>query len=126
MITEAEEKEEIEIEGMELEQQDESEGSSGHQAWTKQVTVRGIIVSILIGVIYSIISMKLNLTTGMIPNFNVSSALLVYVFVQTWTKVLQKAGFVVRPFTRQENTLIQTCAVACYSIAIGGLIRLRY
>ncbi|KAJ6307889.1 hypothetical protein OIU76_017635 [Salix suchowensis] len=120
MITEAEEKEEIEIEGMELEQQDESEGSSGHQAWTKQVTVRGIIVSILIGVIYSIISMKLNVTTGMIPNFNVSSALLVYVFVQTWTKVLQKAGFVVRPFTRQENTLIQTCAVACYSIAIGG------
>ncbi|KAG5228161.1 metal-nicotianamine transporter YSL [Salix suchowensis] len=120
MITEAEEKEEIEIEGMELEQQDESEGSSGHQAWTKQVTVRGIIVSILIGVIYSIISMKLNVTTGMIPNFNVSSALLVYVFAQTWTKVLQKAGFVVRPFTRQENTLIQTCAVACYSIAIGG------
>ncbi|KAK9292988.1 hypothetical protein L1049_020970 [Liquidambar formosana] len=24
------------------------------------------------------------------------------------------------PFTRQENTIIQTCAVACYSIAVGG------
>jgi uncharacterized oligopeptide transporter (OPT) family protein len=123
MMIEAVEKEEIEREGMELEPQDESEGS---RTWTKQVTVRGIIVSILIGAIYSIIAMKLSLTTGMIPNFNVSAALLAFVFVQTWTKVLQKAGFVVRPFTRQENTLIQTCAVACYSIAIGGLIRLRY
>ncbi|XP_011011616.1 PREDICTED: metal-nicotianamine transporter YSL1-like [Populus euphratica] len=117
MMIEAVEKEEIEREGMELEPQDESEGS---RTWTKQVTVRGIIVSILIGAIYSIIAMKLNLTTGMIPNFNVSAALLAFVFVQTWTKVLQKAGFVVRPFTRQENTMIQTCAVACYSIAIGG------
>jgi uncharacterized oligopeptide transporter (OPT) family protein len=123
MMIEAVEKEEIEREGMELEPQDESEGS---RTWTKQVTVRGIIVSILIGAIYSIIAMKLNLTTGMVPNFNVSAALLAFVFVQTWTKVLQKAGFVVRPFTRQENTMIQTCAVACYSIAIGGLIRLRY
>jgi len=123
MMIEAVEREEIEREGMELEPQDESEGS---RTWTKQVTVRGIIVSILIGAIYSIIAMKLSLTTGMIPNFNVSAALLAFVFVQTWTKVLQKAGFVVRPFTRQENTLIQTCAVACYSIAIGGLIRLRY
>jgi uncharacterized oligopeptide transporter (OPT) family protein len=123
MMIEAVEKEEIEREGMELEPQDESEGS---RTWTKQVTVRGIIVSILIGAIYSIIAMKLSLTTGMIPNFNVSAALLAFVFVQTWTKVLQKAGFVVRPFTRQENTMIQTCAVACYSIAVGGLIRLRY
>ncbi|XVF51226.1 hypothetical protein PTKIN_Ptkin04bG0167500 [Pterospermum kingtungense] len=25
-----------------------------------------------------------------------------------------------KPFTRQKNTMIQTCAVACYSIAVGG------
>ena len=123
MMIEAVENEEIEREEMELEPQDESEGS---RTWTEQVTIRGIIVSILIGAIYSIIAMKLNLTTGLIPNFNVSAALLAFVLVQTWTKVLQKAGFVVRPFTRQENTMIQTCAVACYSVAIGGLIRLRY
>ncbi|CAI9259768.1 unnamed protein product [Lactuca saligna] len=38
----------------------------------------------------------------------------------TWTKLVHKAGFVTTPFTRQENTIIQTCAVACYSIAVGG------
>ncbi|XP_057993568.1 metal-nicotianamine transporter YSL1 isoform X2 [Hevea brasiliensis] len=34
--------------------------------------------------------------------------------------MLRMAGFVAKPFTRQENTMIQTCAVACYSIAVGG------
>ncbi|KAM7258956.1 hypothetical protein ACFE04_014697 [Oxalis oulophora] len=95
--------------------------------WTRQITVRGIFVSIVIGVIYSVIAMKLNLTTGLVPNLNVSAALLAFVFIRTWTMTLQKAGYVATPFTRQENTMIQTCAVACYSIAVSGslIITLR-
>lgn len=88
--------------------------------WTEHITIRGLFVSMMIGIIYSIIAMKLNLTTGMVPNLNVSAALLAFVFVRSWTKVLEKAGFVSKPFTRQENTIIQTCAVACYSIAVSG------
>lgn len=88
--------------------------------WTKQITVRGIVASVLIGVIYSVIVTKLNLTTGLVPNLNVSAALLAYVILQSWTKVLKKANFTCTPFTKQENTIIQTCAVACYSIAVGG------
>ncbi|XP_010113096.2 metal-nicotianamine transporter YSL3, partial [Morus notabilis] len=88
--------------------------------WTKQITIRGLIASLIIGIIYSVIVMKLNLTTGLVPNLNVSAALLAFVLVRTWTKLLHKAGIVSSPFTRQENTIIQTCAVACYSIAVGG------
>lgn len=88
--------------------------------WTKQITIRGVIASLIIGVIYSVIVMKLNLTTGLVPNLNVSAALLAFVFLKTWTDLLQKAGIVTTPFTRQENTIVQTCAVACYSIAVGG------
>ncbi|KAL3650581.1 Metal-nicotianamine transporter ysl3 [Castilleja foliolosa] len=88
--------------------------------WKEQITVRGIVASVFIGIIYSIIVMKLNLTTGLVPNLNVSAALLAFVFIRTWTKLLQKAKFVTTPFTRQENTVIQTCAVACYSISVGG------
>lgn len=88
--------------------------------WTKHITIRGLIASLLIGIIYSVIVMKLNLTTGLVPNLNVSAALLAFVFVRSWTKLLQRAGFVSTPFTRQENTIVQTCAVACYSIAVGG------
>ncbi|KAG8381093.1 hypothetical protein BUALT_Bualt06G0086400 [Buddleja alternifolia] len=88
--------------------------------WNKQITIRGIVASLLIGIIYSVIVMKLNLTTGLVPNLNVSAALLAFVFIRTWTKLVHKAKFKTAPFTRQENTIIQTCAVACYSIAVGG------
>lgn len=89
--------------------------------WNKQITVRGIVASLLIGIIYSFVAMKINLTTGLVPNLNVSAALLAFVFVRTWTKLLEKANVTTTPFTRQENTIIQTCAVACYSIAVGGI-----
>lgn len=98
----------------------EAEDMSRITPWTRQITIRGLVASLVIGIIYSVIVMKLNLTTGLVPNLNVSAALLAFVFVRTWTKVLQKAGIVSTPFTRQENTIIQTCAVACYSISVGG------
>jgi len=90
------------------------------ESWKEQITVRGLVVSMVIGSMYSIIAMKLNLSAGIVPNFNVSAALLAYLFVTSWNKVLHKAGFVSKPFTPQENTIIQTCAVSCYSIAVHG------
>ncbi|KDP25199.1 hypothetical protein JCGZ_20355 [Jatropha curcas] len=118
-MEEVKEKKEIEKEEME-DRQEEAEGIGRGQPWTKQITVRGVLVSVVIGGLYSVIAMKLNLTTGLVPNLNVSAALLAFVFIRTWTKILHKAGFVSKPFTRQENTMIQTCAVACYSISVGG------
>ncbi|KAJ6945945.1 hypothetical protein NC651_000882 [Populus alba x Populus x berolinensis] len=90
-IEEAKEKKEIEGVEMEMEvdPQDEPEGSRRPQPWTEQITVRGFIASILIGAIYSVIVMKLNLTTGLAPNFNVSAALLAFVFVRSWTKCFE-------------------------------------
>ncbi|KEH16135.1 metal-nicotianamine transporter YSL3-like protein [Medicago truncatula] len=94
---------------------DELEDASRVAPWMKQITIRGLIASILIGIVYSVIVMKLNLTTGLVPNLNVSVALLGFVFIKLWTKILEKANIDSTPFTRQENTIIQTCAVACYS-----------
>ncbi|KAG6504079.1 probable metal-nicotianamine transporter YSL9 [Zingiber officinale] len=88
--------------------------------WSKQITVRGIAASLAIGIIYSFVVMKLNLTTGLVPTLNVSAALLAFVVLKSWTKLLHKIGVATTPFTRQENTVVQTCAVACYSIAVGG------
>ncbi|KAI3457962.1 hypothetical protein Pfo_014625 [Paulownia fortunei] len=102
------------------EMREQSEDVKRIPPWKKQITIRGIVASVLIGIIYSVVVMKLNLTTGLVPNLNVSAALLAFVFIRTWTKLLEKANFTTTPFTRQENTIIQTCAVACYSIAVGG------
>ncbi|XP_020080885.1 probable metal-nicotianamine transporter YSL9 [Ananas comosus] len=88
--------------------------------WRRQVTVRGVAAGAAIGIVYSVIVMKLILTTGLVPTLNVSAALLAFVVLRGWTKLLRKLGLVAAPFTRQENTVVQTCAVACYSIAVGG------
>ncbi|XP_074569846.1 putative metal-nicotianamine transporter YSL12 isoform X2 [Curcuma longa] len=69
---------------------------------------------------FSVIVMKLNLTTGVIPSLNVSAGLLGFFFVKTWTAALARAGLLRRPFTRQENTVIQTCVVATSGIAFSG------
>ncbi|GJR67534.1 oligopeptide transporter OPT superfamily protein, partial [Tanacetum coccineum] len=82
-------------EEMEQEKKDDGDhvdGSKRLQPWTKQITLRGVVASFIIGSIYSIIAMKLNLTTGMTPNMNVSAALLAFVFMRSWTKMLQKSG----------------------------------
>ena len=110
---------EIEDDGEEL--HDQLECAKRIPPWTRQITLRGVIASFVIGGIYSIIGMKFSLTTGVTPNLNVSAALLGYIFMRSWTKMLRKFGIVTVPFTRQENTMIQTCAVACYGIAVGGL-----
>ncbi|CAH1446628.1 unnamed protein product [Lactuca virosa] len=102
------------------EENDDGDSVKRLPPWNKHITIRGLVASLLIGIMYSVIVMKLNLTTGLVPNLNVSAALLAFVFIRTWTKLVHKAGFVTTPFTRQENTIIQTCAVACYSIAVGG------
>ncbi|KAG8065541.1 hypothetical protein GUJ93_ZPchr0004g38813 [Zizania palustris] len=88
--------------------------------WREQVTVRGMVAALLIGVVYTVIVMKLSLTTGLIPTLNVSAALLAFLALRGWTHALDRLGIASRPFTRQENTVIQTCAVACYTIGYGG------
>ncbi|KAF5195699.1 Metal-nicotianamine transporter ysl3 [Thalictrum thalictroides] len=89
-------------------------------SWKDQLTLRAFVVSLVLGVLFSFIVMKLNLTTGIIPSLNVSAGLLGFFFVKTYTKILEKAGLLKQPFTRQENTVIQTCVVATSGIAFSG------
>ncbi|KAF7813432.1 putative metal-nicotianamine transporter YSL7 [Senna tora] len=88
--------------------------------WRRQLTIRALVVSFVLSVLFSFIVMKLNLTTGIIPSLNVSAGLLGFFFVKTWTKFLDKSGMLRQPFTRQENTVIQTCVVASSGIAFSG------
>ncbi|KAL3653680.1 Metal-nicotianamine transporter ysl3 [Castilleja foliolosa] len=111
---------EIEEDNLEEITEQQQEDLKRQSPWKNQITVRGVIASLFIGIIYSIVVTKLNLTTGLVPNLNVSAALLAFVFIRTWTKLLEKAKFNTKPFTKQENTIIQTTAVACYSMAVGG------
>ncbi|XP_004514626.1 probable metal-nicotianamine transporter YSL6 [Cicer arietinum] len=88
--------------------------------WKEQITIRGLVVSGVLGCLFCIITHKLNLTVGIIPSLNVAAGLLGFFFVKTWTGLLTKIGIFTKPFTRQENTVIQTCVVACYGLAFSG------
>ncbi|KAG6584290.1 putative metal-nicotianamine transporter YSL7 [Cucurbita argyrosperma subsp. argyrosperma] len=88
--------------------------------WRKQLTFRAFFVSFWLSILFSFIVMKLNLTTGIIPSLNVSAGLLGFFFVKSWTKFLERSGLLRQPFTRQENTVIQTCVVASSGIAFSG------
>lgn len=88
--------------------------------WKDQITIRGLVVSAILGSLFCIITHKLNLTVGIIPSLNVAAGLLGFFFVKSWTGFLSKFGFSAKPFTKQENTVIQTCVVACYGLAFSG------
>ena len=90
-------------------------------SWREQLTVRAFVVGALLSVLFSVIVMKLNLTTGIIPSLNVSASLLSYFLVRLWTAAIERVGLLRQPFTRQENTVIQTCVVAAYDIAYSGM-----
>ncbi|MCL7024999.1 hypothetical protein MKW94_004145 [Papaver nudicaule] len=89
-------------------------------SWKDQLTIRSIFVSAILGVLFTFIVMKLNVTTGIIPSLNVAAGLLGFFFITSWTKICSKFGFTSKPFTRQENTVIQTCVVAASGIAFSS------
>ncbi|KAJ7954526.1 Oligopeptide transporter [Quillaja saponaria] len=88
--------------------------------WTKQITLRSIVTSFILSIVFNFIVCKLNLTTGVIPSLNVAAGLLGFAVVGFYTALLQKIGFLKQPFTRQENTVIQTCVVASSGIAFSS------
>ncbi|XWS54324.1 hypothetical protein CRYUN_Cryun10bG0080200 [Craigia yunnanensis] len=88
--------------------------------WTKQITLRAMVTSFILGLVFNFIVCKLNLTTGVIPSLNVAAGLLGFAIVKAWTTTLAKVGLLKQPFTRQENTVIQTCVVASSGIAFSS------
>jgi uncharacterized oligopeptide transporter (OPT) family protein len=71
--------------------------------------------------VFNFIVCKLNLTTGVIPSLNVAAGLLGFAILKFWTSLLGKAGILKQPFTRQENTVVQTCVVASSGIAFSSM-----
>ncbi|KAF2322543.1 hypothetical protein GH714_018732 [Hevea brasiliensis] len=67
-----------------------------------------------------ILGVEANLTTGVIPSLNVAAGLLGFGILKFWSTLLGKTGFLKQPFTRQENTVIQTCVVASSGIAFSS------
>ena len=64
--------------------------------------------------------MDVCVNAGVTPPMSVSAGLLGFAILKGFTAVLQWRGYQVRPFTPQENTVVQTCAVAGAAIAFSA------
>ncbi|XP_047961588.1 probable metal-nicotianamine transporter YSL5 [Salvia hispanica] len=88
--------------------------------WLDQITFRAMFTSLVLSIVFNVIVCKLNLSTGVIPSLNVAAGLLGFAAVKAWTVMIEKCGLLKQPFTRQENTVIQTCVVASSGIAFSS------
>ena len=89
--------------------------------WREQLTLRGVAVAAALGSLLCVVIHRLNLTVGVIPALNVASGLLAFFLTTGWRAAAGRLGFGRgSPFTRQENTVIQTCAIACGGLAFSG------
>jgi hypothetical protein len=79
--------------------------------WWSQVTARSVVLSLVLGPLFSFVSMRL----GLVPSFSMSASL-----VSWWTRLLGRCGVATRPFNRQENTVVQTCICACTTLSLYG------
>ncbi|XP_038905641.1 probable metal-nicotianamine transporter YSL7 [Benincasa hispida] len=89
-------------------------------SWRDQITFRAIFTSFILSIVFNFIVCKLNLTTGVIPSLNVAAGLLGFAILKGYTSILNHFGLMKQPFTRQENTVIQTCVVASSGIAFSS------
>lgn len=88
--------------------------------WTEQITVRSVVTSFVLSIVFIFIVCKLNFTTGIIPSLNVAAGLLGFAAIKAYTALLNNCGLLKQPFTRQENTVIQTFVVASSGIAFSS------
>jgi hypothetical protein len=89
--------------------------------WWRQVTVRSVTASVFIGTVFSFMAMRMGLTIGLVPSFNMSASLVSFFVISSWTRLLLgRCGVATQPFTRQENVVVQTCVIACATLALYG------
>ncbi|XP_010045545.2 probable metal-nicotianamine transporter YSL7 [Eucalyptus grandis] len=88
--------------------------------WQRQLTLRALVVSCAMGAFLTIYLLKMDLMLNFIPPANLFAGGFGFVFISTWTKLVNASGLLSQPFTRQENTIIHTCVDSFIGIALSG------
>jgi hypothetical protein len=88
--------------------------------WRELIQFSGLAVSTVLGILFCIITIKLNLTVGIILSLNNFDGSLGLPLVTSWTHFLSIIGSSIQPFTWHEYIVLQTGVVACSVLTIGG------
>ncbi|OIW14167.1 hypothetical protein TanjilG_21307 [Lupinus angustifolius] len=88
--------------------------------WNKQITLRAVVISFVLSIIFSFIVCNLNFTTGVMPSLNIAAGFMGFAAIKSYTTMLNHFGILRQPFTRQENIVIQTCVIASSGITFNS------
>ena len=88
--------------------------------WRQQVTARSVAASVVLGTVLTFMSMRIGLTAGVGPAFNIVASLMGFFVIKSWTRLLARCGVASQPFTRQENVVLQTCVISCATLSFYG------
>ncbi|TVU30462.1 hypothetical protein EJB05_22087 [Eragrostis curvula] len=87
---------------------------------SETITPRSLMVSLILGTTLSVVAMEVSLNSGILPSLSAPAGLLGFFFSHAWIRILDFFKVSHMPFTRQENTVVQTCIIACCAITYSG------
>jgi len=87
---------------------------------SETITLRSLVVSLILGASLSAVAMKISLNSGFLPPLTIPAGLIGFYLSRALIRVLDYFEVAHLPFTRQENTVIQTCVAACSAITFSG------
>ncbi|KAL6843721.1 hypothetical protein ACP4OV_026292 [Aristida adscensionis] len=88
------------------------------------MTARSLAVGAALGAAVSVVTMRLKLAMGFVPDLIIPADLLAFVLPPVWVRVNDLFETAHVPFTRQENTVIQTFVTACFTIAYNAMSKM--
>ncbi|CAN6347420.1 unnamed protein product [Urochloa humidicola] len=95
------------------------EGQPYPEFW-EQVTVRSMAIAVVLAAVFSLVTLRIYMTIGVVGALNMPANVLSYFSVKSLVAMLRRYGITAAPFTRQENIFLQTCVITCVNMAISG------
>ncbi|CAN6360643.1 unnamed protein product [Urochloa humidicola] len=86
----------------------------------EQVTVRSMAIAVVLAAVFSLVTLRIYMTIGVVGALNMPANVLSYFSVKSLVAMLRRYGITAAPFTRQENIFLQTCVITCVNMAISG------
>lgn len=85
-----------------------------------QVTLRSMAISVVLGIAFCFVALRIHMTAGLVPALNMPISVLSFFSVKWLITLLQSCGIAAVPFTRQENTFLLTTVITSINMALAG------
>ncbi|CAN6328833.1 unnamed protein product [Urochloa humidicola] len=82
-----------------------------------QVTLRAMVVAVLLGALFSLMSLRIYMQVGIVGAFNMPMNILSFMTLKGLVVLMRRCGIAAAPFTRQENIFLQTSAITSVNVA---------